>query len=197
MFAYLRGLLAEKEFSYVILDCMGVGYEVSIPLSTYEKLPKAGEKAKLLIHFGMSEDGIRLYGFHTPEERDMFRLLLSVSKIGPKSALAALSGMSVRNWVEAIESGDARLIATVPGLGKKTAERVIIDLKDRVQQIKLPEGDSVVQRTEIVQEAESALEALGYKKPEISKAIKKVYEPAKYSDAEILIKDVIRFLYKK
>ncbi len=197
MFAYLNGLLSVKEFSHVIIECAGVGYEVNIPLSTYGKLPHTGEKALLLIHFAMSEDGIRLYGFATEAERDMFRLLMSVSKVGPKIALAALSGLSVSNWVDAIESGDARLIATVPGLGKKTAERVIVDLKDKILQIKLPDHEKGVQRDEITQEAESALMALGYKKPEIDKALKKVYVPSKYSDVEILIKDVIRFLYKK
>ncbi len=197
MFAYLRGTLSVKEFSHVVVECAGVGYEVNIPLSTYEKLPKKGEIALLLIHFSMSEDGIRLYGFATDEERDLFRLLMSVSKIGPKIALAALSGLSVRNWVEAIEAGDVRMIATVPGLGQKTAERVIVDLRDKIPQIKLPDHEPGAQHDEISREAESALMALGYKKPEIAKALKKVYEPSKYNDVEILIKDVIRFLYKK
>ncbi len=197
MFAYLNGKLTIKEFSYVVIECGGVGYEVNIPLSTHEKLPKKGESALLLIHFAMSDDGIRLYGFATDEERDLFRLLMSVSKIGPRIALAALSGLSVRNWVEAIEAGDARMISTVPGLGPKTAERVIVDLRDKILQIKLPDHEKGVARDGISMEAESALMALGYKKPEIAKALKKVYEPSKYSDAEILIKDVIRFLYKK
>ena len=130
MFSYLRGILKRKNPVSAIIDCHGVGYEVFIPLSTFDKLPETGKEVEMEIHFSFSEnDGIRLFGFFTQEEKELFQQLISVSKIGPKIALSILSGMSVREFVQAVLSENVSLISTIPGLGKKSAGPVRPDIK--------------------------------------------------------------------
>ena len=123
MISYLKGLLSRKEPVIAIIDCQGVGYEVNIPLSTFDKLPEIGNEVKLLVHYSFNEvDGTRLFGFITSEEKELFRHLIAISKIGPKLALSILSGLSVEDLIHAIQMGDVSLLATIPGIGKKSAE---------------------------------------------------------------------------
>jgi Holliday junction DNA helicase RuvA len=199
VFAYIRGKLAEKKPMMVVLDTQGVGYEIRIPLSTFEKLPALGAEAKLLIHYAHSEDDIRLYGFCTEEEREFFRLLIGVSRIGPKLALSVLSGLSVKNLIDAIQTGEIDILASIPGLGKKTAQRLVVELKDKVDGIALPLSDSMpvsVPRS-ILQEAEVALLTLGYKTPDIKRAWKAVLNPETSLSTESIIKVTIRYLYQQ
>ena len=199
MFSYLKGILAKKSPFSAVVDCNGVGYEINIPLSTFDKLPEIGKTVEIQIHFTMNEsEGIRLFGFWSLEEKEMFRQLLSISKIGPKTAISVLSGISVPNLIRAVQTGDVKLISTVPGIGKKSAERLIIELKDKVGKITfedVPIAD--LEKMDIVREAESALITLGYKLYEIRKVLTRLTKENDYDSSEDLLKATIKDLYKK
>ena len=132
MIAYIRGTLTEKAPTRAVLEAAGVGYELFIPISTYEKLPREGGEAKLLAYHCVREDDEILFGFATTNEREMFAKLTGVSGVGPKIALAILSGASVGELALAIASGDAKRLSSVKGVGKKTAEKICVELKDKV-----------------------------------------------------------------
>lgn len=199
MYSYLKGILAKKFPFLAVVDCNGVGYEINIPLSTFDKLPEIGKKVEIQIHFTMNEsEGIRLFGFWSLEEKEMFRQLLSISKIGPKTAISVLSGISVPNLIRAVQTSDVKLISTVPGIGKKSAERLIIELKDKVGKIAfedVPIAD--LEKMDIVREAESALITLGYKLYEIRKVLFRLTKENDFDSSEELLKATIKDLYKK
>ncbi|NQV17097.1 MAG: Holliday junction branch migration protein RuvA [Armatimonadetes bacterium] len=199
MFSYLKGILAKKSPFSAVVDCNGVGYEINIPLSTFDKLPEIGKTVEIQIHFTMNEsEGIRLFGFWSLEEKEMFRQLLSISKIGPKTAISVLSGISVPDLIRAVQTSDVKLISTVPGIGKKSAERLIIELKDKVGKIAfedVPIAD--LEKMDIVREAESALITLGYKLYEIRKVLTKLTKENDFDSSEELLKATIKDLYKK
>lgn len=132
MIARLTGIVAESGFSGCVLDVHGVGYEVAIPVSTFEKLPQPGGEARLFIHTQVREDAIQLFGFATVEEKNLFRQLLNVSGIGGKLALSVLSAMPVQNFCAAVQSSDVKSLSRIPGIGKRTAERLVVELKDKV-----------------------------------------------------------------
>ena len=131
MIGRLQGLLAEKSPPRVLVDCNGVGYEVDVPMSTFYNLPGLGERVTLLTHFVVREDAQVLYGFGTAGEREAFRQLIRISGVGPRTALSVLSGMSVADIVQAVTAQDAGRLVKVPGIGKKTAERLLLELKGR------------------------------------------------------------------
>ncbi len=200
MISYLKGLLSRKEPVIAIIDCQGVGYEVNIPLSTFDKLPEIGNEVKLLVHYSFNEvDGTRLFGFITSEEKELFRYLIAISKIGPKLALSILSGLSVEDLIQAIQMGDVSLIATIPGIGKKSAERLIIELKDRVGSIQSDQllKDSGKGHTDMIKEAESALLTLGYKQFEIRKVFSALLKDQEFTSSKEIVKAGIKALYKK
>ena len=165
MIAYIRGILAEKEPTRVIIEAAGVGYELLIPLSTYERLPREGEEVKLPAYHCVREDDEILFGFSSAEERDLFTKLTAVSGVGPKIALAILSGGSVGELSLAIAGGNAKRISSVKGVGKKTAEKICIELKDKVNAIEAlaatdRKGASGV--APVLHDAILALSALGF-----------------------------------
>ena len=135
MIARLTGIVAESGFSGCVLDVHGVGYEVAIPVSTFEKLPQPGGEARLFIHTQVREDAIQLFGFATVEEKNLFRQLLNVSGIGGKLALSVLSAMPVQNFCAAVQSSDVKSLSRIPGIGKRTAERLVVELKDKVTSV--------------------------------------------------------------
>jgi len=135
MIAHLRGTLLEKHPGYVIVDAGGVGYEVNIPVSTYTGLPAQGAAVSLRIHTHVREDVLALYGFATAEEKGMFERLLAVSGIGPKLAITVLSGLAVADLVGAIRGGHIEHLVRIPGVGKKTAERMVVELRDKIELI--------------------------------------------------------------
>lgn len=135
MIAYVKGILAEKEPTRAVVEAAGVGYELLIPISTFDRLPRAGEEVKLLAAHCVREDDETLFGFATPREKAMFGKLTSVSGVGPKIALAILSGSSTGELALAISSGNAKRISSIKGVGKKTAEKICIELKDKVDAI--------------------------------------------------------------
>ncbi len=200
MIAFLNGIVSHKEPVVAIIDCNGVGYEVNIPLSTYDRLPELGNKVNLHIHYSFNEmDGVRLFGFYSREEKVLFRNLIAISKIGPKLALSILSGLPINDLIRAVQAGDVGLIATIPGIGKKSAERLIIELKDKVgniSSINILTSD-IDGSSDIIMEAESALITLGYKQFEVRKQIARLVKENDYQTSEEIVKATIRSLYKK
>ncbi|OYZ09406.1 MAG: Holliday junction branch migration protein RuvA, partial [Methylophilales bacterium 16-45-7] len=131
MIARLNGILIEKAPPFVIVDCQGVGYEVEVPMSTFYNLPEVGQKVQLLTHFVVREDAQLLYGFGSEQEKNTFKQLLKVNGIGAKSALSILSGVSIDDLVAAVNQQEVGMLTRVPGIGKKTAERLLLELKDK------------------------------------------------------------------
>jgi len=170
MIGRLHGTLADKNPPQVLLDCQGVGYEVDVPMSTFYNLPAAGEKVTLLTHFVVREDAQVLFGFATAAEREAFRQLIRISGVGPRTALAVLSGMSVGEIAQAVTAQDASRLVKVPGIGKKTAERLLLELKGKIgADIGAPSaGAGSDARADILQ----ALVALGYSDKEAQAALK-------------------------
>jgi Holliday junction DNA helicase RuvA len=179
MIAFVHGILVEAWPTQVLVDVHGVGYEVLIPLSTYEKLPPVGQQVRLLTEFVVREDAHRLYGFLTAAERDTFRLLIhTVNGIGPKIALNVLSGLSVPAFRAAVAQGDVRALSRISGVGRKTAERIVVELKDKLggtDQGPPPAGPGTPAGSDARwQDAVLALMALGYKGPEAQMRIREV-----------------------
>ena len=165
MIAYLRGVLAEKEVTRVVVECHGVGYEAAIPLSTFDRLPAEGAEVKLYTHHEVREDAQLLFAFATKPERDMFRLVTTVSGVGPKLALAVLSGLTVGDLQLAVSQGDAKRLAAVKGIGKKTAARIVVELKDKINPIEaLANATAETSREQgaVLRDAMLALAALGF-----------------------------------
>lgn len=199
MIARLAGLLLTKTPPSLLIDVGGVGYEVDAPMSTFYTLPKLGEKIVLLTHMVVREDAQLLYGFASEPERTLFRALIKVSGIGPKVALVVLSGMSVQEFANCVQAADAAALARLPGIGKKTAERLVIELRDKVDQnlsLLLPsENAAGGSLNNILPEACAALEALGYKPAEALKMAKAV--AAEAETVEELIKLALRRSVKR
>ena len=193
MIASLTGRLAFKAPTYLVLDVHGVGYEVFIPLSTYYGLPNLSESISLSVHTHVREDAIQLFGFLSSQEKDAFVLLTSVSGVGPKLALSVLSALPVSNLVSAIQSGDVEKLTTVPGIGNKSASRLVLELKDKVEKLHpglAPASESPRQGEDATfDDALSALVNLGYRPQDAKVALKQV----KKSNAKsIVLKDMIR-----
>ena len=193
MIASLTGRLAFKAPTHLVLDVHGVGYEVFIPLSTYYGLPNLSESTSLSVHTHVREDAIQLFGFLTSQEKDAFVLLTSVSGVGPKLALSVLSALPVSDLVSAIQSGDVEKLTTVPGIGHKSASRLVLELKDKVEKLHpgLASASEVPGQGQdaTFDDALSALVNLGYRPQDAKEALKQV----KKSNAEsIVLKDMIR-----
>jgi len=190
---FLDGKLISALPTQAVIDVAGVGYEVSLPLSSYDKLPAVGQPIRILTHLAVREDAHVLYGFMTAAERDLFRLLVNnVSGIGPKLGLAVLSGMSVNNFKAAVVNSDVAAISKISGIGKKTAERIVLELKDKVGVAAAWEAASAIHaptpEQEQVNEAVLALIALGYKQVEAHKAVRELQEKGEAKSAEELVK---------
>jgi Holliday junction DNA helicase RuvA len=169
MIGKLTGTLVERNPPQVVVDCNGVGYEVDVPMSTFYNLPHTGERISLLTHFVVREDAQILYGFGTAEERVAFRQLIRISGVGPRMALGVLSGLSVNELAQAITLQDAGRLVKIPGIGKKTAERLLLELKGKLgADIALPAHASTDAQADILQ----ALVALGYSDKEAALALK-------------------------
>jgi len=193
MITFLDGKLTSALPTQAIVDVNGVGYEVFIPLSSYDKLPTVGQPIRILTHLAVREDAHVLYGFISAAELDLFRLLVNnVSGIGPKLALAVLSGMSVNNFKAAVVNSDVAALAKISGLGKKTAERIVLELKDKLGVAAAKEAASTTHaptpEQERSNEAGLALIALGYKQVDAHKAVRELQERGEAKSAEELVK---------
>jgi Holliday junction DNA helicase RuvA len=181
MIGRLRGVLLEKQAPDILLDVHGVGYELQAPLGTVVRLPPIGQEVVLHTHFAVREDAQQLFGFWTREERELFRTLVKVSGVGPKLALAILSGMDADEFVLCVQRNDTSALVRIPGVGKKTAERLIVEMRDRLREwrpdLAAARGSvaapdiAAAGRNRMLADAESALIALGYKPQEAARAI--------------------------
>src|SRR2546426_309231 len=193
MITFLDGKLISSLPTQAIVDVSGVGYEVFIPLSSYDKLPASGQSVRILTHLHVREDAHVLYGFMSAAERDLFRLLVNhVSGIGPKLALAVLSGMSVSNFKSAVVNSDVTALAKISGLGKKTAERIVLELKDKLGVAAAWEAASAAHaptpEEEEANEAVLALIALGYKQIDAHKSVREMQQKGEAKSAQELVK---------
>ena len=200
MITFLQGTLSESLPTQVVVDVSGVGYQVFIPLSSYDRLPAVGVPVKVLTHLQIREDAHILYGFMSVAERDLFRLLVNnVSGIGPKIALAVLSGMSVVMFKNAVVTNDVSALSKISGVGKKTAERMVLELRDKVGVAATWEAASSINaptpEETAVSDAVLALISLGYKQVDAHKAIKQIHQPgAEPPKAEDLVRQALKIL---
>lgn len=200
MIALISGKIVYKGISHIVVDTQGVGYRIFIPLTTFYELPEAGQLITLHVHTHVKQDAINLFGFYTVQERDLFQLMLSVSGIGPKMSMNILSGISVQELLRAISSGDVRKLISIPGLGKKTAERLILELKEKVLKKMMAEVMPAVDNQErvnqlIKEDVLSALVNLGYKSNIAQSALDKVLQvSAKEMPMEQLLKKTLKIL---
>lgn len=196
MIARLRGRVWEAYPNRLVLDVHGVGYEVNIPISTYDRLqPVDGVEIELRTHLHIRETAQTLYGFATEEERDVFLLLIDrVSGIGPAIAMAVLSGMPVPSFKAAVVSGDTAALSKVKGVGKKTAERIVLELKDKVGVVDTWQEAASGHVPPAAADAELALIALGYKQVDARKAVKKVLEEDPSAATEVLVRGALRMM---
>ena len=190
MIGFLKGRLASKQPPFLLVDVNGVGYELEAPMSTFYGLPAAGEPVALYTHLVVREDAHILFGFGTESERRLFRGLLKISGVGPKIALGILSGASVDDFLRIIEAEDVAMLTRIPGIGRKTAERVIIEMRDSAQKLAVPNagaGSAAYSAGAMSAQSEAfgALIALGYKPSEVSRLLKAADEPG-LSTTEII-----------
>ncbi|HRA37579.1 MAG: Holliday junction branch migration protein RuvA [Xanthomonadales bacterium] len=194
MIGRLKGTLVSKQPPWLTLDVHGVGYELEAPMSTFYELPPVGGEVVLCTHYAVKEDSVALYGFHREAERLLFRTLLKVSGIGAKTALSILSGVSVDEFSRLVQTSDIAALTRVPGIGKKTAERIVVELRDRVDGLGRGIGGGLGGATAMpmdpASEAIVALQALGYKPQEAARLVKQV--AAEQDDAEAIIRKALK-----
>ncbi|MFQ5480939.1 MAG: Holliday junction branch migration protein RuvA [Thermodesulfobacteriota bacterium] len=199
MIAHLSGTIIKKSTEAVVIDVGGVGYELAIPLSTYAALPELRDTVSLHVHTTVRDDSIKLYGFLTSGEKDLFRLFITVSGIGPKLARNILSGLSVDDLLRAISTEDKAKLSTIPGVGRKATERIIIDLKEKVAALGVPRAEGPATGSVLADEVTSALLNLGYKAVPASDAVDGVIK--RLGGAEVafekLLKEALREISKR
>ncbi len=191
MIARLTGILAHKSAETLLLDVSGVGYELSCPLSTLESLPIEGATCSLVVHTYVREDQLNLYGFSNLAERKLFRMLIGVSGIGPKLGLALLSGMNADSLRGAIKRGDIRQLCKTPGIGKRGAERLILELRDRLPDEEAP---ALSQSKAQLEDLESALRNLGYRPKDIERLLTALQQEAVERSFEELLREALKRL---
>ncbi|HHM01490.1 MAG TPA: Holliday junction branch migration protein RuvA [Caldithrix abyssi] len=196
MFEYIQGILETKTPTHTVIDVQGLGYRLSTSLSTFEKLPSVGEKTKLYVYTHVREDQFNLFGFSDTRERDVFLALLSISGIGPRLAQTILSGMTPAELIAAIEQKDEKRLNTISGVGKKTAQRLIVELKGKFEDDMLISGKREEEQSpplnSMEKEALMALLALGYKKPVAERALARIKKQGRYTSLEALLKDALQ-----
>jgi len=200
MIGRLNGLLAIKRAPQILIDCQGVGYEVDVSMSTFYQLPEEGSAVSVWTHLLIKDDHHALIGFYTDQERKMFRLLIKVNGVGPKMALTILSGISETDFALCIQSSDVSTLVRLPGVGKKTAERLIIEMRDKVEALVVDgesfsssvAGSPLITKNSNQSEAIEALQSLGYKPADASKMINAAAKSNPDSNAEGLIKQALQ-----
>ena len=197
MIAHLTGQLIHKTPASAVVDVQGVGYEVFIPLTAFYDLPECGTAVSLYIHTHLREDSLKLFGFVKVADKQMFELLIRISKVGPKLALAILSGMTAQDLTQAVFSNDISTLNTIPGVGRKTAERLALELKDKLSELNLEPAAADSGATPsggLRDDVVSALVNLGYKKAQAEQALKKVWRDEPKPSLEELIRESLNRL---
>ncbi len=202
MISRLCGLLLEKTPPVLLIDVKGIGYDVFAPMTTIYRLPDVGAEVTLHTHFVVREDVQQLYGFADTRDRELFRTLIKVNGVGPKMALGIMSGMEVNDLVRCVRNDNVAALTTIPGIGKKTAERLLIELRDKLAEWEVTGSGTAYTKTNIAQandpvtEAESALVALGYKPQEASRMVHAVASENAAANSEALIRLALRAAVK-
>jgi Holliday junction DNA helicase RuvA len=199
MIAWLSGILIEKSITHCVVDVRGVGYRVVVPLTTFYELPEIGQPVVIHIHTHVREDALNLYGFHSREERAVFQLMISVSGIGPKLAINILSGIAAGELIRAVTTDDLKRLTGIPGVGKKTAERMILEMKDKAAKFgreTVPVGTVAVKTGDQVKDdAFSALVNLGYKGSAVKEVIDRIMrETVEMPSLDQLLKQALKAL---
>jgi holliday junction DNA helicase RuvA len=194
MIGRLKGLIVYKSPPHLMIDVNGVGYELDAPMSTFYDLPEVGREVTLFTHYAVKEDSVALYGFLREDERRLFRDVQKVSGIGAKIALAVLSGASVSDFARLIQTSDVTALTKIPGVGKKTAERMVVELRDRANAMPLSSSSAPAGKPDPLSEASIALQQLGYKPNEISRMLKDA--AADGDTAEELIRKALKSALK-
>jgi len=195
MIAFLRGRVLEKQPNRIIIDVQGVGYELQVPLSTYYDVGDEGADVTVRVYTHVREDALQLYGFLTELERQLFERLLGVSGIGPKLAVAVLSGLDSRDLIAAVQRGDVARLTAIPGVGKKTAERIVLELRDRLSQMAAPVPQAAPAATaadRMRSDLVSALQNLGYHRPQAEKAVDATLSATPDATFETALRHVLR-----
>ena len=203
MIGRLRGIILEKQPPEILLEVSGVGYELQLPMTCFYELPSLGEEVILYTHFVVREDAQLLYGFNNRRERSLFRELLKANGVGPKLALAILSGMTATQFVLSVEREEISSLVKLPGVGKKTAERLVVEMKDRLKGwvshdlfspalVTLPASEPELRAPDVTEEAASALVALGYKPQQASQIVSKIAKEG--MSVEEIIRESLRSL---
>jgi len=193
MIGSLRGKLIDKRPNQILLDVSGVGYQVQIPLSTFAGLGALHDEITLLIHTHVREDQFSLYGFLTAREKHCFELLISASGVGPSLALKILSGMGLEDLIPAIRKGDVAQLVLIPGVGKKTAERMVVELRDKLAAVDVPETGKPATRSQLEADVASALVNLGYDQRSVERAVEKARASGE-ADFEMLLRSSLQIL---
>ena len=202
MIAHLSGKLLEKNATHVIVDVAGVGYEVNIPLSTFYELGEEGDDVVLRIYTHVREDALQLFGFNTPRERDLYLKIISVQGIGPKLGITVLSGIGVDELVKAVKGNDLARLTSIPGIGRKTAERLVIDLRDKIGELAVDGSGSktatasAVSGDETFDDALSALINLGYQRNVAEKALNSAKADVTEPTVQKLLRRALQLLAK-
>lgn len=198
MIGQIRGIIREKQPPFLLIEAAGLGYEIDAPMSTFYQLPELGQEVSLFTHFVVREDAHHLYGFYSRDERTLFRTLLKVNGVGPRLGLTILSSIDPQEFVRSILNNDTQSLVRLPGIGKKTAERLVIEMRDKLSEFKqtMTTLDTKVSKQELdgrgqsVQDAISALISLGYKREEAIRVITKIDDGSATSEA--LIRSALR-----
>lgn len=194
MIGHIRGILLRRQPPWLVVDVQGIGYELEAPMSTFYDLPETGREVVLHTHYAVREDTVALYGFLREAERALFRSLLKVSGIGAKTALAVLSGASVDEFTRLVQGGDVAALTRIPGIGKKTAERIVVELRDRVDALGGAGAGALATSAGVpldpATEATIALQALGYRPPEAARLVAQAAEPG--DGAEAIIRKALK-----
>ena len=198
MIGFLRGRVLDKQPNRVIVDVQGVGYDLVVPLSTYYEIGDEGAEVALRVHTHVREEALQLYGFQTRLEQELFERLISISGIGPKLAVAVLSGIETRELVSAVQRGDIARLTRVPGVGKKTSERIVLELKDRLAKLSMPAGAPAVEPAggRLRDDLLSALQNLGYQRVAAEKAVDTVLASAADATFEQALRGALRELMR-
>ncbi|MGI9035484.1 MAG: Holliday junction branch migration protein RuvA [Pyrinomonadaceae bacterium] len=204
MIAYLSGKLLEKQATSVIVDVQGVGYEVTIPLSTFYEIGEPESDIQLRIYTHVREDALQLYGFKTERERELFTLLISVSGIGAKSAISMLSAMNADEFILAVRTDNLARLTSIPGIGKKTAERMLIELRDKISKVSAGSGvatsaagiKTAISEDAIYEDALSALMNLGYQRMAAEKSLKQAVQDGTEMSVQKLLRKSLQLLAK-
>lgn len=195
MIAHLRGTLAHKTATHVIIDVQGVGYGLAVPLSTFYRLPETGQSVSLNVHTHVKEDAIQLFGFLTPQEKEVFQIMISVSGIGPRLALNILSGISAEDLGQAISTQNFAKLTGIPGVGRKTAERIVFELRDKIIDILGKVSAPPAEHEPVTNDALSALLNLGYKRAVAKNAVDAVMrELGETPSLEVVLTEALKKL---